>query len=75
MILSSLICVFVVEFIGQYKWFGVFSTVRSCSFLMCVTDVYLLIYFIFMSRPSSMKVSIVLCYNMNKLTYLLTYGM
>ena len=28
----------------------------------------------FMSSPSSMKSSIVLCYNINKLTYLLTYS-
>ena len=33
------VCVFVVEFIGQYKWFGLFSTVHSCWFFMCATDI------------------------------------
>jgi len=58
-VLLSLIRVFVIVFIEQYQWFGFFSTVHSCLFLMCATD-----------RPSSMNSSIVLCYNINKLTYL-----
>jgi len=42
------------------------SIVHRCLFLMCATDVLC-----FMFRRSSMKSSIVLCYNINKLTYLL----
>jgi len=65
-----LIRVFVIEFIEQYKWFDLSSNVHSCLFLVCATDEYC--YFMF--RLSSMKSSIVLCYNINKLTYLLSFA-
>ena len=42
--LLSLIHVFVIELIDQYKWFGLFSTVHSCFFLMCATNIYFLSY-------------------------------
>jgi len=58
-----------VEFIEQYKWSGLSSTVPSCVFL-CVLLMYIFIL-CFMARPSSVKSRIVLCYNINKLTYLL----
>jgi len=61
-----LIHVFVIEFTEQYKWFGLSSKVHSCLFLVCATDVYC--YFTF--RPSSIKSSTVICYNINKLTYM-----
>jgi len=28
------------EFIEQCKWFGLFSAVYSCLFLMCATDIF-----------------------------------
>ena len=45
------------------------STAHSCLFLMCATGVH----FYLMFMPSSVKSSIVLCYNINKLTYTHTY--
>jgi len=41
-VLLSLVRLFVVEFIERYKWFGLFSTVHSCLFLRCATDIYVL---------------------------------
>ena len=51
----------VIEFIEQYKWFGLSSTVSSCLFLTCATAVAYIFILRFMSRPSSVKSSIVLC--------------
>ena len=42
-ILLSLIRVFVVEFIEQFKLFGLSSTVHSCLFLICVLVMYIFI--------------------------------
>jgi len=64
-----LILVFVIEFIEQYKWLGLSSTVHSCLFIVCAADVYF--YFMFMS--SSMKSGIVYATILiNLLVYLLT---
>jgi len=45
LVLLSLIRVFVIEFIDQYNWFGLSSTVHSCLFLMCATDEYFYLMF------------------------------
>jgi len=42
-ILLSLIRVFVIEFIEQFKLFGLSSTVHSCLFLICVLVMYIFI--------------------------------
>jgi len=68
-VLVSLIRGFVIEFVEQDKWFGLTSTVPVC--FLCVLPMYIYILR-FTSRPSSMKASIVLCCNINKLTCLLT---
>ena len=39
--------VFVMEFIEQYKWFGLFSTLHSCLVPMCATDIGLYCYLVF----------------------------
>jgi len=46
-VLLPLIRVFVMEFIEQYKWFGLFSTVPSCLVPMCATDIGLCCYLVF----------------------------
>jgi len=62
---------FVMEFIERYKWFGWSSTVHSCLFFLCVLLMYIFVLCL-MFRPSSVKSSIVLCYNIN-FNNLLTY--
>ena len=51
-VLSPLIRVSVIEFNEQYKWFGLFSTVHSCLFLMCASYVCFCYYISNIARYS-----------------------
>ena len=69
-VLLSLIRVFVIEFIEHGLVCLPLCIVVYISYMCCCIYVSMLC---FMFRPSSIKSSIVLCYNINKLTFLLTY--